>query len=88
MKKKLKNLKVVIASGAGICTTLTSPSSTIVVTVLTAAAASTLPATISAFTTAQGLITSCWNPSAGAQVSVSPALSATNAILACYVKNK
>lgn len=75
-----------IASGAGICTTAVSPTSTVVVNTLFAAAKVVALTDISVFTAAQGAIKTCWNPAGAAQVTASPALSATNAILACHVR--
>ena len=77
----IKQLKIVIATGAGICTTLTSSTSTIAVTALNAAAATSLPATLSV---AASAITGCWNPLANAPVTVNT-VTAANALLACYV---
>ncbi len=74
-----------MATGAGICTSVTAPSSTVIFLALAADAAQSAPANIGAFTSAQGAITSCWNPAANAAVTVSPAISATNVIMACYV---
>lgn len=75
-----------IASGAGICTTAVAPTTSVVITALFAAAKVAALTDISTFTAAQGAIKTCWNPAGAAQVTASPALSATNAILACYVR--
>ena len=75
-----------IVTGAGICTSLTASTNTIKVIALNAAAASSRPADISKFTAAQGLITSCWDPSTKASIAVT-GLTATNVALACVVRN-
>ena len=74
-----------VASGAGICTTATSPTFTVVVTSLNAAGIQSATASMNLFTTANGAIKSCWNPSGAAAATVSPAIAAGYAILACYV---
>lgn len=74
-------------TGAGICTTATAPTGTTIFLVLAASAAQTAPADYNAFTSAQGIITSCWNPAANAIAAIGTTLSATNAIMACYTSS-
>ena len=79
-----------MATGAGVCLagvsgwTGTSPTATY--QYLYASATVTTAADFTAFQAAgKGGILTCWNPSTGLQITASPAIGVSNAILACMV---
>jgi len=77
------NCAIVISTGQGICTTASTPSTTspfFVIASTSSTSAASAPASINLL---NGLIATCWNPSGNNQVTTSPAVGATNAILAC-----
>jgi hypothetical protein len=53
--------------------------------VTAATAGTTSRASYDLFIAAEGSILTCWNPASNAVAAISPALSSTNAIMACYV---
>jgi hypothetical protein len=72
---------VTTATGQGVCVTTATTASTDAL-YLTGDAETTSPAP-TAITAMSNRITGCWNPATGAAAAISPALSATNQIIAC-----